>query len=102
MTLGGAFLRSQGRFTLPDFGAGKHRVAHAVEPLDFPCLRITVTLRTDIFDRARMSAPHQPSTAYVYDPRLRDIVNRAAARFLSERQPRMPNLTEVIQAATAI
>ena len=85
-----------GSFYIANFSAHKTSlVYHTEENLDSNCLHIAVTLRTDIFDRGRISAAHEP---YVYDWRLKDIVDEAVARFLSERQPRMPNLTDVILA----
>ena len=87
-------------FFIASFSAGKnHLVYHTVENFDFTSLHIAVKLRTDIFDRGRISAAHEPTTAYVYDPRLKDIGHEAVARFLSERQPRMPSLTDGILAA---
>jgi hypothetical protein len=70
-------------------------VYHTVENPTSECLHITVTLRTDLFERGRIGKLHEP---YVYEQRLKDRVNEAVARFLIEQQPRMPNLTEVVHA----
>ena len=88
-------------FYMGSFSAAKHRVAHAVEPLDCPGLHITVTLRTDIFDTGRSGAAHEPTTASVNDPLLRGIVNMALACFVSERPPRVPSLTDATKLISA-
>jgi hypothetical protein len=53
---------------------------------DSSCLHIAATLRTSIFDIVSISEAGE-----------RYIVDEALARFLSEQQPRLPDLTDVIR-----
>ena len=103
--------REPGSTYIGNVRAAQHRVAHTVaaeplfrragEPVDILGVHITVTLRTDIFDTGRNGAAHEPTTEYVYDPLLRGIVNMAVARFVSERPPRMPSLTDATKLFSA-
>ena len=96
-----------GSFYIGNFSASQH-VAHAVEPL-LDCLSstcycsyvITVTLRTDLFYMERRGEANR-ATAYVYEPLLRGYVNDAVARFMSDRQPRMPSLSDVVQTFSSM
>ena len=94
-----------GSLYIGNFSASKHQVAHAVEPLDCPSSTcsyvITLTLRTDIFDLERQGEANR-ATAYVCEPLLRGYVNDAVARFMSDRQPRMPRLSDVVQTFSSM
>ena len=68
------------------------------EPGDGAGVHFTVTLRTDDFDTGRNGAAHEPTTDYVYDPLLRGLVNMAVARFVAERPPLMPTLTDAVES----
>ena len=89
-----------GSFYIGNYSASKHRVAHAVEPLECPskCSHIiTVTLCTDMFN-TRREGEELRSAAYGCDTHLRGYVNTAVARFMSDRRPRVPSLSDVIEA----
>ena len=88
-----------GSIYIGNFSAAKHFVAHAVAtetPLDGTDVHITVTLRTDIFGTTRKHAGLEPTTDDVYAPELRSLINMVVARFVSERPPHMPSLTDAI------
>ena len=91
------FHQEPATFYIGNFCAANHRVAHAlgaqlVVPRRGAGERIAVTLRTDVFRECK--ARHMsfgPSPHCVYD-----VVNRAAARFLSTVTFRVSQLVDVI------
>ena len=88
-----------GSFFMGNFNAAHHRVAHAEEePSDGPGVYITVTLRTDVFHTGQSGAEHVPTTEYVYDAFLRDLLSTVVARFVSERPPHIPTLRDAIES----
>ncbi len=84
-----------------NFSAAKHYVSHAVAtetPLDGTDVHLTVTLRTNIFGTTRKHAGLEPTTDDVLSPELRSLINMVVARFVLERPPHMPSLTDAIKS----
>ena len=90
-----------GAIYIGNFSAAKHFVSHAVAtetPLDGTDVHITVTLRTSIFGTTRKHAGLEPTTDDVHAPELRSRIDMVVARFVSERPPQMPTLTDAVES----
>ena len=86
-----------GSFYIGNFSVANHYVDHAgvaEPPVDGPDVHVTVTLRTDISATGRMHGEPEQTYQHVYAPSLRSLITMVVARFVSERPPHMPSLTD--------
>ena len=90
-----------GSFYIGNFSVANHYVEHAAAaepPVDGPDVHITVTLRTDIFATGRMHGWPEKTYQHVCAPSLRSLISKVVARFVSERPPHMPSLTDALES----